>query len=138
MPLPDCHKGVVDETWRFENNWGWQQVKLSHNDSATSINVTKLFSGHQEKFLKVAPLEIPEPEVGPADSVSQVGTRVSAVASSSGSQGNTVATAEAKASPAKLRKILKSQGQTPQKDGQAPAAPEGTGMAGPAKAPGAK
>ena len=130
MELPACFKGVVNSQWVFENNWGWQNVKLSHQDSATSINISKLFKPFENEFLKAEASEVPDADVAPGDSVSQVGSGVSQT--STPSQQST-ASAKVTASPAKLRKVLKSQFQA----AGSPPPPDGSGMAGsPAQAPG--
>lgn len=146
MELPACHRGIVDSGWTFENNWGWQQVKLSDNDSATSINVTKLFKDHEDTFLKVASLELPD--VSPGDSVSQVGSvqsesptapsrSPSFSAPSVTPSAMSAASAKATPSPAKLRKVLKSQN-VKAEEASRPSPPDGSGLAGPAHAPGSK
>jgi hypothetical protein len=149
VELPACHRGIVDSGWTFENNWGWQQVKLSDNDSATSINVTKLFKDHEETFLKVASLDLPE--VSPSDSASQVES-VRSELSTAPSQSRSCsapsdsvktpsamspACAKATPSPAKLRKVLKSQN-VKAEEASRPSPPDGSGLAGPAHAPGSK
>ena len=110
------------------------------------INVTKLFKDHGDTFLKVASLELPD--VSPGDSVSQVGSvqsesptapsrSPSCSAPSVTPSAMGAASAKATPSPAKLRKVLKSQN-VKAEEASRPSPPDGSGLAGPAHAPGSK
>ena len=84
VQIPKGIDELVDETWQFQNNWGWKDVKLQHGSKATILDVSQLFKPLEGEFLK-PPMRAADAEVGPGDSISQV-AHASSVSSNAGSE----------------------------------------------------